>query len=408
VIGDGDRHFMRRALRLAEKGRGSTHPNPVVGALLVRGGKVLARGFHRRAGLPHAEIEALAKVGMRARGATLYVTLEPCCHRGRTGPCTETILRAGIRRVVVGCCDENPLVSGRGVARLRRAGLAVDAGCLKDECYRQNRSFFTWIRRQRPWVTLKVAATLDGYIGDGRERERTGEARWITGEEARARAHRMRAEHDAVLVGVDTVISDDPRLTVRLPDEAAPRARAPLRVVLDSRLRTPTNAALLRSTRKDAPVLIVAVEPSGRDRGVLTRQRKLEAAGANVIFVAGDRDGHVSLPSLLRLLAAREIQSLLVEGGSRIHGAFVSQRLVDSVAVFLAPRLVGHGVPVVEGPGLEWKSPTRLGSPEIQHLGPDVLITADVIDHGRRRQRPQTTKQANSRVHWHRRRSRQG
>ena len=160
---------MRAGHAPGRAGRGVHPPNPVVGALLVKSGKVLARGFHRRAGLPHAEIEALAQVGMRAPGATLYVTLEPCCHRGRTGPCTETILASGIRRVVVGCCDENPLVSGRGIALLRRAGLSVDAGCLKDECRQQNRAFFSWIRNKRPWITLKVAATLDGCIGDGRK-----------------------------------------------------------------------------------------------------------------------------------------------------------------------------------------------------------------------------------------------
>ena len=225
-----DLRFMREALRLAERGRGSTRPNPVVGALLVKNAKVLARGFHRRAGLPHAEIEALSQLGMRAKGATLYVTLEPCCHQGRTGPCTEAILRSGVRRVVVGCCDENPLVSGRGIALLRQAGLRVDAGCLKDECRRQNRAFFTWIRNKRPWVTLKVAATLDGCIGDRQEKHRRGNQRWITGSAARQEAHTLRAQHDAILVGVGTVITDNPRLTVRSSDKAKKTGDGSLRL----------------------------------------------------------------------------------------------------------------------------------------------------------------------------------
>ncbi|MBN2574637.1 MAG: bifunctional diaminohydroxyphosphoribosylaminopyrimidine deaminase/5-amino-6-(5-phosphoribosylamino)uracil reductase RibD [Deltaproteobacteria bacterium] len=369
---------MREALRLAERGRGSTKPNPVVGAVLVKGGKILARGFHRRAGQPHAEIEALAKVSMRAAGATLYVTLEPCCHKGRTEPCTQAILRSGVRRVVVGCCDENPLVSGRGIATLRRGGVIVRAGCLKEECRRQNRAFFTWIRGRRPWVTLKAAATLDGCIGDRTERRLRGTSRWITGRPARAAAHQLRAEHDAVLVGVGTVLADNPRLTVRL----CKTARQPLHVVLDSHLRTPPAAALLRTS---LPALIVAATPKRPDRALAVRQRWLTAAGAEVVFLPPDRDGRPALPALLRLLAAREVQSLLVEGGGRIHGAFVRAGLVDSVAVFLAPRLVGSGVPIVEGLGLDWRRPALLGPISVRGVGEDVLLTADVVDRGHRR-----------------------
>jgi diaminohydroxyphosphoribosylaminopyrimidine deaminase/5-amino-6-(5-phosphoribosylamino)uracil reductase len=379
-----DLRFMREALDLAERGRGSTKPNPVVGAVLVKNGKVLSRGFHRRAGLPHAEIEALAKLDMRAPGATLYVTLEPCCHHGRTGPCTEALLRSRVQRVVVGCCDENPLVSGRGIAALRRAGLRVDAGCLKEECQRQNRAFFTWIRSKRPWVTMKVATTLDGCIGDRLEKRRRGAMRWITGTPARAAAHLMRADHDAVLVGVGTVCADNPRMTVRLP----PPASAPktLRVVLDSHLRTPPAAAILRAS-PGFPPLIVAATPAKADRGIEIRRRRLEAAGAEVVLVAADRQGHVALRPLLRLLAGRDVQSLLVEGGSRVHGAFVSAGLVDSVALFLAPRLVGSGVPIVESRGLDWRKPAVLGPFSLCGLGADVLLTADVVSRGQRRRR---------------------
>jgi len=382
---DADRRFMRQALRLAERARGATKPNPMVGALLVKNGKVLARGYHRRAGLPHAEVEALAQLNMRAPGATLYVTVEPCCHRGRTGPCTDAIVRSGIRRVVIGCCDENPLVSGRGVALLRRAGLRVDAGCLKDECQRQNRAFFMWIRERRPWVTLKVASTLDGCIGDRCEKLRRGASRWITGQEARAAAHQLRGEHDAVLVGVGTVRSDNPRLNVRL--SRGEPARVPLRVVLDSQLRTPPAAALL-DVPGAPPPLILAATAAQPDRQLALRQRRLETAGAEVAFLPPDRHGRVALLPALRLLARREVQSLLVEGGSRIHGAFVAAGLVDSIAVFLAPRLAGAGVPIVEGRGLDWRKPARLGPISVRELGGDLLLTAEVVDRGQRRRPP--------------------
>jgi diaminohydroxyphosphoribosylaminopyrimidine deaminase/5-amino-6-(5-phosphoribosylamino)uracil reductase len=380
---EADRRFMGQAIRLAEQGRGATRPNPVVGAVLVKGGKVLARGFHRRAGLPHAEIEALAQLGMRAPGDTLYVTLEPCCHHGRTGPCTEKILSSGIRRVVVGCCDENPLVSGRGIAILRRAGLRVEAGCLKDECRQQNRAFFSWVKNKRPWVTMKVASTLDGCIGDRQEKKRAGNERWITGNTARAAAHALRAQHDAILVGVGTILADDPRLTVRVRGPAAKKAPTPLRIVLDSQLRTPPTAALFGESKAKAP-LIVAAKQSKADRGLVLRQRKLEAAGAEVWFAPTARSGRTVLGALLRYLAARKVQSLLVEGGSQIHGAFIAAGLVDSVALFLAPRLVGSGIPIVEGRGLDWRKPATLGPISIRALGDDLLLTADVVARGQR------------------------
>ena len=378
VFSAADRLFMREALALAERGRGQTRPNPVVGALLVRGGRVLARGYHRRAGLPHAEIEALSRKGVRAQGATLYVTLEPCCHQGRTGPCSEAIKRAGVRRVVVGCCDENPLVSGRGVLGLRRAGIRVDVGCLGDECRKQNRAFFVWVRAHRPWVTLKVATTLDGFIGSDQCNPGDPGARFVTGKSARAHAHLLRSQHDAVLVGVGTVLADNPRLTVRLSGAGKP---GPLRVVLDGHLRTPPSARLVRQLGTP-PALIVGAQPaknSSDARARLGRERALRRAGAEVLLLPADRAGRVLIPSLLCALAEREVQSLLVEGGSRIHGAFISAALVDSVAFFIAPRLVGAGRPIVEGRGLDWRTPLRLGPLEICTIGEDVLVQADVL-----------------------------
>jgi len=378
AFSEADQHFMREALALAERGRGRTRPNPVVGAVLVRGGRVLARGYHRRAGLPHAEIEALSHKGVRAQGATLYVTLEPCCHQGRTGPCTEAIARAGIRRVVVGCCDENPLVSGRGVMHLRRAGIRVDVGCLDQECRKQNRAFFVWVRAHRPWVTLKVATTLDGFIASKQTKLRDPSARFVTGAAARAHARVLRSQHDAVLVGVGTVLADNPRLTMRLPGASK---GGPLRVVLDGHLRTLPLARLIRQLGAP-PALIIGAQPrkAARDaRARLARERALRRAGAEVLLLPADRAGRISIPHVLRALAELGVQSLLVEGGSRIHGAFISAARVDSVAFFLAPRLVGAGRPIVEGPGLDWRTPLRLGPLQVHAIGEDILVEADVL-----------------------------
>jgi diaminohydroxyphosphoribosylaminopyrimidine deaminase/5-amino-6-(5-phosphoribosylamino)uracil reductase len=378
VFSEADQRFMREALALAERGRGQTRPNPVVGALLVRGGRVLARGYHRRAGLPHAEIEALSHKGVRTRGATLYVTLEPCCHQGRTGPCTEAIERAGIRRVVVGCCDQNPLVSGRGVLHLRRAGVRVDVGCLDQECRKQNRAFFVWVRAHRPWVTLKVASTLDGFIASGQSHSRDPSTSFVTGAAARAHAHVLRGQHDAVLVGVGTVLADNPRLTVRLP--GASKA-GPLRVVLDGHLRTPPSARLIRQLSAP-PALIIGAQPrkgASDARAQLARERALRKAKADVLLLPADRAGRISIPHVLRALAEGRVQSLLVEGGSRIHGAFISACRVDSVAFFLAPRLVGSGRPIVEGAGLDWRTPLRLGPLQVRPIGEDILVEADVL-----------------------------
>lgn len=379
-FGRSDLRHMDQARALAECTRGRTRPNPVVGAVVVRGGRVLARGYHRRAGLPHAEVEALTQLDFRAKGATLYVTLEPCCHTGRTGPCTEAILRAGIKRVVVGCCDENPLVSGRGVRRLRQAGVRVDVGCREAECRAQNRAFFRWIRERRPWVTLKVASTLDGFIGDRQDKKRGPATRWITGEAARAQAHVLRAQHDAVLVGVGTILADDPQLTVRMPGK---RTVEPLRVVLDGHLRTPPKAKLLNAGTR-APLIVGAVSGRGASPALRARRSVLEAAGAEVVLLPADARGRIRLPSLLDALGEREIQSLLVEGGSRVHGAFVAERLVDSVAAFFAPRLVGCGVPIVEGAGLDWRNPIKLGALAVQAVGDDILVVADVVQPSRR------------------------
>jgi diaminohydroxyphosphoribosylaminopyrimidine deaminase/5-amino-6-(5-phosphoribosylamino)uracil reductase len=361
-----DEKRMRRALALAERGRGTTRPNPVVGAVVARGGKVLAEGFHARAGEAHAEVAALAKLRPgAARGATLYVNLEPCCHTGRTGPCTDAIIEAGIARVVVGCGDPNPLVDGRGVARLRRAGVRVDVGCLERACRDANRAFAVWVRERRPLVTLKAAATLDGFISDDRPRGARAPA-WVTGPEARRAAHELRAAHDAILVGSGTVLADDPQLTVRLPG-APERATTLVRVVLDGRLRTPPDAKVLRG---GAPTLVFTAKGAPKAQMDLLRAR-----GAEVVEVPAP-GGRLSLFAVLQTLGALDLQSLLVEGGAAVHGAFIDAGLVDGVALFFAPRLLGAGVPIATGRGRGLVAGLALEDLETRAVGPDLLVTA--------------------------------
>jgi diaminohydroxyphosphoribosylaminopyrimidine deaminase/5-amino-6-(5-phosphoribosylamino)uracil reductase len=363
---------MRRALVMAARGRGTTTPNPLVGAVVVRGGKILAEGFHRRPGEPHAEVQALAKLGGRAPGATVYVNLEPCAHLGRTGPCADAVRAAGVSRVVVGVRDPNPLVNGRGIQRLRRAGIRVDVGCLEAESRAINRSFFVWIRDRRPLVTLKVAASLDGIIADRAPRARAAPV-WITGDEARAAAHRLRAEHDAILVGAGTVRADDPLLTVRGPAALRRRSRLRWRVVVDARL------AISRRARVLAPAVglrTLVIGAAGVER---SRMRALEAAGAEVALLPAGRDARIPMAAILKALAARDIQSLLVEGGAEVHGQLIAHGLVDRVAFFIAPRLVGGGIPVAAGAGLSMARALRLGPLTVRRAGADLCVEADVL-----------------------------
>jgi diaminohydroxyphosphoribosylaminopyrimidine deaminase/5-amino-6-(5-phosphoribosylamino)uracil reductase len=385
-IDPADEPHMQRALALAERGRGQTWPNPIVGAVITRRGQTVAEGFHQRAGGPHAEIVALSQLAGRARGATLYVTLEPCCHTGRTGPCTEAIIEAGIERVVIGCLDENPLVAGRGVKRLRRAGITVEVGCLGAQARDQNRGFFRWVRDRRPHVLLKVAASLDGFIAPVGPRK-PGTIHWLTGPPARAAAHELRARQDAILVGAGTVAADDPRLTVRLPPRPGGKSRRqhggvdPLRVVLDGALLCPPDARLFREPGVRPPLVLGATRSGAKtnDAGFERRRRALLAAGADVVLLPGDRHGRIAPARVLQLLAERQVQSLMLEGGSQVHAAFLAARLVDEVAIFLAPQLLGGGIPLAAGPGWTGEVPLRLGPLRAIQLANDILVSADVI-----------------------------
>ena len=315
---------MRRAIQLARRGRGTTHPNPRVGAVVWRDGAVVGQGFHVRAGEAHAEVTALGEAGTLARGATLVVTLEPCAHQGRTPPCADAILAAGIERVVLGMKDPNPLVDGRGIERLRAAGVEVVVGAFERDCRALNPPYLKQLSTGLPWVTLKAMLTLDGRMASDR-----GESRGLGGDAEQRLCHRLRAESDAILVGIGTVLADDPRLTVRLA-----RGRTPLRVVVDSSLRTPVDSRLVSSVG-EAPV---AVATTSADEA---RTAALESRGIEVWRFAPDAAGRVPLRPVLARLALEGRFAVLAEGGSAIHTSLLREDLADAVAVGLAPRLMG-------------------------------------------------------------------
>jgi diaminohydroxyphosphoribosylaminopyrimidine deaminase/5-amino-6-(5-phosphoribosylamino)uracil reductase len=359
-----DTRFMRLALRLGRRGLGRSSPNPPVGAVVVARGEVVGRGFHRQAGLPHAEVEALRSAGRRARGATLYVTLEPCAHHGRTPPCTDAIIGAGVRRVVAGTRDPNPAVPGNGLARLRAAGITVRSGVLQPACDDLIAGFRKRVTSGLPLVTLKLAASLDGRIATA-----SGESRWITGEDSRRFAHRLRNQHDAVLVGAETVIRDDPELTCRLRG-----GRNPLRVVLDGRLRLPLRARVLTNTAS-AATLVVA------DRqAAAAKVRQVEARGAEVLRLPAQA-GRVSMPRLLRALGQRGITSVLIEGGATVAAAALAARVVDRVVIFYAPMFIGaDGRPMLAPLGVHHlRQAMRLAPPRVRRFAADVLVATEVL-----------------------------
>jgi len=319
-----DAKYMRIALRLAERARGWTSPNPMVGALVVKDGRIISRGYHRRAGEPHAEAVTLEKAGNKAQGAVLYVTLEPCSHSNkRTPPCTPLVIESGVKRVVVAMIDPNPHVSGSGIKALRKAGIEVTTGILEAEARKLNEAFVKHIATGLPFVTLKIAQTLDGKIATA-----SGESKWITGEEARTEGHRLRHMNDAILVGINTVLADDPALTARIPG-----SRDPVRVVVDSSLRIPITARLL--TRTVSAKTIVAALPHAPK----VKMKKLIAAGAEVI-VTRSKNGRVDLRDLMRKLAKRNIMSVLIEGGAEINASACKSGIVDKVVLFIAPLLM--------------------------------------------------------------------
>jgi diaminohydroxyphosphoribosylaminopyrimidine deaminase/5-amino-6-(5-phosphoribosylamino)uracil reductase len=354
--------FMEEALRLARRGRGRTSPNPMVGAVIARGSEVVGRGAYLGRENPHAEVVALDEAGVKARGATIYVTLEPCVHHGRTSPCTDAVVSSGVARLVAAMEDPDPRVSGSGFLDLRERGVEVTVGEGEERARALNRSYITHRRLGRPFVTLKSAITIDG-----RTAAVDGSSRWITGEKARRDAHRERAASDAVCVGVGTVLQDDPQLTAR---EVRVFAQ-PLRVVLDSAGRTPTTARVL----DDSAATLVAVSTAHEDQA---RIERLVSAGADVVTLGGDA-GRVSIPLLLKSLAERDVLSLMVEGGPTLAGSFVAEELVDRYLFYVGPQLMGsEGTRgLFEG----WSAPSikdarRLRVVSVRRLGKDLRIEA--------------------------------
>ncbi len=335
-------YFMRRVLRLARRGIGKVHPNPAVGCVLVRRGKIISEGFHEKYGGPHAEVNALAKAETGLfQDCTLYVNLEPCSHYGKTPPCTQAIVRSGIRNVVVGCKDPNPLVNGRGIRTLRRSGITVTEGVLEPECRSLNESFFHFMEHGRPFVTLKAAQTLDGRVATA-----GGESRWISNAGSREWVHRLRSEQDAILVGVRTVLRDDPALTVRDRSGKRRPGFAPLRIVLDPDLKIPFNSRLVRAADPDRTVVIAGPgAPAGR-------RLRLRELGVQVWTFKTGPDGRFRFRSILNRCAGKGILSILLEGGPDTWTSALSAGCADRWIGFIAPRLMGKGTPVLGDLGI--------------------------------------------------------
>lgn len=356
-----DERMMQQAIALAERGRFSTHPNPRVGCVIVQGERIVGEGAHLKAGEPHAEVFALRAAGSAARGATAYVTLEPHSHQGRTPPCTEALIRAGVRRVVCGALDPNPQVLGNGVQQLARAGIEVATGLLESQVRELNSGFEKRMRTGLPRVIVKIAASLDGRVALA-----NGASRWITGDAARANVQRLRAESSAVLTGIETVLADDPQLTVRDPSLAT-LGRQPLRVILDSKLRTPASARMLR----EAGATLIFTSSSDA-----LRAADLQRAGAAIATLSGG-DGGLSLHEILRELGQRECNDVLVEAGPTLAGRFIEQGLLDELIVYFAPRLLGPDArPMLQLPNvqhLEQSPRFRLKASE--QIGDDLKLT---------------------------------
>ncbi|MEJ2282136.1 MAG: bifunctional diaminohydroxyphosphoribosylaminopyrimidine deaminase/5-amino-6-(5-phosphoribosylamino)uracil reductase RibD [Desulfobacterales bacterium] len=357
-----DKHFMQMALDLAVRGEGFTSPNPMVGAVVVKDGKVVGGGFHEVVGGPHAEVNAINAAGKLAEGGTLYVTLEPCNHTGRTPPCTAAILKAGISRVVVAMPDPNQHVAGGGVEHLKRQGLEVITGVCEQQARRQNEAFIKYITTGRPFVIAKCAATLDGRIAT-----RTGDSRWVTGEAARHYVHRLRHAVDAIMVGIHTIQTDDPSLTTRL--EGRP-AKDPIRIILDTRLSIAPDAKVLQQA-SDADTILVAGQGVGQNKKAVLEN------GGNRVIEAALKNNRIDLVALMQQLGALEISSILVEGGSRVLASAFTAGIVDKVQFFYAPKVLGgdDGVPICSGPGPELMNQSiPIKDITVQRFDDDVLI----------------------------------
>lgn len=354
--------FMQRALELAAQAKGRTSPNPMVGAVIVKDGRIVGEGYHQKAGNPHAEVIALENAGESSRNATLYVTLEPCNHQGKTPPCTESIVSSGISSVYAATLDPNPLVSGRGVKRLREAGIEVNVGLMEQEARDLNQFFFKFVTRSLPFVALKTAMTLDGRIAT-----HTGDSRWITNEQSREFVHQLRDTFDAILVGIGTVLKDDPRLNTRLPIKDT---LDPVRLIIDARLEMPISSQIIQTARQQETIIYCL---KGVDQ---LRIKQLEDLGAEVVLIRHG-SGRVPLEEVFKEVAQRGLMSVLMEAGSKINAYALENQLVDKVYWFIAPRICGgdRAVSPVGGRGIDLMSQAiDLKNVAIKSFGGDLLV----------------------------------
>lgn len=358
--------YMRLALELAANATGRTSPNPLVGAVVVKDNRVVGCGWHRKAGTPHAEVHALRQAGELARGAEVYVTLEPCSHYGKTPPCAKALIEAGVKSVYAALLDTNPMVAGRGFKMLKEAGIEVEYGFLEEEARRQNEVFLKWIEHKTPFIALKTAMTLDGKIATA-----SGQSQWITNEKSRAYGYKLRDIYDGIMVGINTVIEDDPQLTARVEG-----GQNPVRIVVDSNLKISVNAKII--TDKLAPTIIATTENAPQEK-----KAELEALGIKVLTIDKDEDNHVDIKKLLVALGELNICSILVEGGGTLHGSLVQHKLVDRVYFFIAPKIIGGAQaknPVMGKGILNLQDALQLENIEIKQegLAGDILITGKV------------------------------
>ena len=358
-----DRQYMKMALEPAQKGMGFTAPNPMVGAVIVKNGRIIGQGYHRKYGELHAEREALAVCTEEPKGASIYVTLEPCCHYGKQPPCVNAILEAGIRRVIIGSSDPNPLVAGKGIRILKDHGIEVTENILKEECDKLNEAFFYYIQNKKPYVVMKYAMTMDGKIA-----AYTGESKWVTGEAARIHVQEQRLKYTGIMVGVGTVLADDPMLTCRLEN-----SRNPVRIICDSHLRTPLTSKIVR-TAETIPTILAS---SSKDQQKI---KNYEELGCQVLYVP-EKNGHIDLNRLMELLGAAKIDSILLEGGGSLNWSALESGIVQKVQTYIAPKLFGgeEAKTPVEGKGFpDPASAVLLKNSEIIRLGDDFLIESEV------------------------------
>lgn len=355
-----DESYIQLAIEIAKKGKGEVSPNPLVGCIIVKNDKIIGAGYHQKYGHNHAEINAINSAKQDISGSTLYVNLEPCSHHGKTPPCVDKIIEKGVKRVVIGTLDMNPLVSGKGIKKLKKAGIEVKVGLLEKECIELNKFFFKYITKKLPYVALKAAQTLDGKIADSNY-----DSKWITSVDARRRVHSLRGQYDAVLIGAGTVKKDNPNLTVRLTE-----GRNPKRIVIDDKLTLSVESKIFNGSEKNL-IILTCEHSAGKKKKV----NKILSKGVRLIFIKESENGKMDLKAALKELAALDIASILIEGGNKIFTSFIKQNLFDEFLLFVAPKLLGEGIPTIGNLGIKnIRKAMKLRINNVEKLGEDILV----------------------------------